>query len=289
MRVDVENREDQHGDMALDIDSIDALTDPTHCALLIYHGGYQIELARDLVYLEQTKLHTVLILDGYVVVKVEFVHMNFDYHMLKPPPNDETLTLGQALLQRIQWNTRHIIVNPKPLDGSSQSVVQQTIDASASKNASLILKQKVSSENSQKQQASKSSQKNSAEKPAKSSQPNKVAGAAADDKAVAAAADKKVAAAAVDKKGAAASEKKKHAAAVGKKKASAATATATAAEKKKASAAAAAKESKKQPSNIWTKAHPKFKYGQAILIDAELLGAGPSTVALHTYYMKGCL
>ena len=121
-------------------------------------------------------------------------------------------------------------------------------------------------------------------------------GAAANDKAVAAAADKKVAAAAADKKGAAASEKKKPAATAGKKKASAATATAaekkkaSAAEKKKASSspAAAAKESKKQPSNIWTKAQPKFKNGQAILTDAELLGAGPSIVALHTYYMKGC-
>ena len=34
---------------------------------------------------------------------------------------------------------RHIIVNPKPLDGSSQSVVQQTMDAFAAKSASLIL------------------------------------------------------------------------------------------------------------------------------------------------------
>ena len=157
LREDVENIEDQHDDTDLlmrgrdlDLDSIDFLTDPTPCALLIYPGGYQIEVARGLVYPQQTELHTVPVLDGYVVVKVEFVHMNFDDHMLKPPPNDETLTLGHALLQRIQWNTRHIIVNPKPLDGSSQSVVQQTIDASASKSASLILKQKVSSENSQK-------------------------------------------------------------------------------------------------------------------------------------------
>jgi len=98
MRVDVENREeDQHDDMALDLDSIDVLTDPTPCALLIYPGGYQIEVARGLVYPQQTELHTVPVLDGYVVVKVEFVHMNFDDHMLKPPPNDETLTLGQAL------------------------------------------------------------------------------------------------------------------------------------------------------------------------------------------------
>jgi len=102
MRVDVENREeDQHDDMALDLDSIDVLTDPTPCALLIYPGGYQIEVARGLVYPQQTELHTVLILDGYVVVKVEYVHMNFDDHVLKPPPNDETLTLGQALFQRI--------------------------------------------------------------------------------------------------------------------------------------------------------------------------------------------
>jgi len=108
MREDVENREDQHDDMDLlmrgrdlDLDSIDVLTDPTPCALLIYPGGYQIEVARGLVYPKQTELHTVPILDEHVVVKVEYVHMNFDDHVLKPPPNDETLTLGQALLQKI--------------------------------------------------------------------------------------------------------------------------------------------------------------------------------------------
>jgi hypothetical protein len=101
MREDIENREDQHDDMDLlmrgrdlDLDSIDVLTDPTPCALLIYPGGYQIEVARGLVYPKQTELHTVLILDEHVVVKVEYVHMNFDDHVLKPPPNDETLTLG---------------------------------------------------------------------------------------------------------------------------------------------------------------------------------------------------
>jgi len=52
-------------------------------------------------------------------------------------------------------------------------------------------------------------------------------------------------------------------------------------EKKKA-ASTAAKESKKQPSNVWTKAHPKFTYGQPILTDAKLLVAGSSTIALHT-------
>ena len=101
MREDVDNREDQHDDMDLlmrgrdlDLDSIDVLTDPTPCALLIYPGGYEIKVARGLVYPKQTELHTVPILDQHVVVKVEYVHMNFDDHVLKPPPNNETLTLG---------------------------------------------------------------------------------------------------------------------------------------------------------------------------------------------------
>ena len=65
MREDVENREDQHDDMDLlmrdrdlDLDSIDVLTDPTPCALLIYPGGYQIEVARGLFYPKQTVTHS---------------------------------------------------------------------------------------------------------------------------------------------------------------------------------------------------------------------------------------
>jgi len=323
MREDVESREDQHDDMDLlmrgrdlDLDSIDSLTDPTPCALLIYPGGYQIEVARGLVYPKQTELHTVPILDEHVVVKVEYVHMNFDDHVLKPPPNDETLTLGQALMQRIQWNRRHIIVNPKSLDGSSQSVVQQTIDASAAKSTSLNPSKDPSKDIARSASGAKSAA--AAEKPFKSSQ-HKAAAAAADKKAAAAEPDKKAAAtaAAVDKNASAASEKKKTAAAAGKKKASAGTAAAenasaaseklkaaaasaaagkaSAGEKKKASAgekkkaaSTAAKESKKQPSNVWTKAHPKFTYGQAILTEAELLVTGRFTVEIHNYYMKGC-
>ena len=200
---DVENREDQHDDMDLlmtsrdvDLDSIDVLTDPTPCALLIYPGGYQIEVARGLFYPKQTELHTVPILDDHVVVKVEYVHMNFDDHVLKPPPNDETLTLGHALLQKIQWNMRHIIVNPKSLDGSSQSVVQQTMDASGAKSASLIPSKYPSKDIARSASGAKSAA--AAEKPFKSSQ-HKAAAAAADKKAAAAEPDTKAAAAAVDK------------------------------------------------------------------------------------------
>ena len=204
-------------------------------------------------------------------------------------------------------------MNPKSLDGSSQSVVQQTIDASAAKSTSLIPSKDPSKDIARSASGAKSAA--AAEKPSKSSQP-KAAAAAADKKAATAEPDKKVAAAAVDKNASAASEKKKTATAARKKKASAGTAAAenasaaskkmkvaatsaaagkasagekkaSAGEKKKA-ASTTVKESKKHPSSVWTKAHPKFTYGQAILTEAELLVAGPFTVELHNYYMKGC-
>jgi len=174
-------------------------------------------------------------------------------------------------------------------------------DASAAKSTSLIPSKDPSKDIARSASGAKSGA--AAEKPFKSSQ-HKAAAAAADKKAAAAEPDTKAAAAAVDKNASAASEKKKTAAAARKKKASAGTAAAenasaasekleaaagkaSAGEKKKA-ASTAAKESKKQPSNVWTKAHPKFTYGQAILTEAELLVAGPFTVELHNYYMKGC-
>jgi hypothetical protein len=40
---------------------------------------------------------------------------------------------------------------------------------------------------------------------------------------------------------------------------------------------------------VWTEAHPKFKYGQPMLTEAELLSAGTATVRLHDHYLKGCL
>jgi hypothetical protein len=62
VNLDVENKEDDVDDMDLmrgiGPDSIDILTEPTLCRLLIYPGGYQIEVARGLVYPQQRELHS---------------------------------------------------------------------------------------------------------------------------------------------------------------------------------------------------------------------------------------
>ncbi|TVU26010.1 hypothetical protein EJB05_28535, partial [Eragrostis curvula] len=122
MDVEENAAEGEDGDLEFcpdqDPDSIDMLTEPTPCSLIITYGGYQLEVARGLVYPQQTELHTVQVEDGYAVVKVEFVNSHFSDHVLDPPPNDEIKHLGQALCQRIQWRRRCIIPNPAPMDGS---------------------------------------------------------------------------------------------------------------------------------------------------------------------------
>ncbi|TVU00972.1 hypothetical protein EJB05_53584, partial [Eragrostis curvula] len=102
-------------------DSIDILTEPTPCSLLISLGGHQIEAARGQVYPKQDVVHTVRVRDGYAVVKVEFLRQEFADWKLVPQPNDEITNLGQALCMRIQWKRSCIVVNPQPMDGTSQS------------------------------------------------------------------------------------------------------------------------------------------------------------------------
>ena len=49
------------------------------------------------------------------MVQVDMVHPNFVGHKLKITPNDEIIALGEALLQRIQWNKSDIQLNPPAL------------------------------------------------------------------------------------------------------------------------------------------------------------------------------
>ena len=53
-------------------------------------------------------------------------------------------------------------------------------------------------------------------------------------------------------------------------------------------------QNKKQPkqkgiASAWTKSNPHYKYGQPMLTAAQLQSTGPTTKALHKYYMKGCV
>lgn len=47
----------------------------------------------------------------------------------------------------------------------------------------------------------------------------------------------------------------------------------------------------KQPEVVreWTEANPKFKYGEPMLAEDDIQNTGTSIVALHEYYMEGCL
>ncbi|CAL5006642.1 unnamed protein product [Urochloa decumbens] len=53
--------------------------------------------------------------------------------------------------------------------------------------------------------------------------------------------------------------------------------------------AAGKKQSKKKgAASAWTRANPRFNYGQPMLTADELNSAGPATISLHNYYLKGC-
>ena len=45
---------------------------------------------------------------------------------------------------------------------------------------------------------------------------------------------------------------------------------------------------RRETPSAWTKANPKFKYGEAMLREKENDSCCPSSVALHTYYLAAC-
>lgn len=110
--VDIHAEADpMQGDASCFDDTIDRLTEPTPCSLVTTRGGYQMKVAKGLVYPQQTILHSVPILFGYAVVKVEMVIDDAKDIELVPLPNDEIRTLGEAILQRIPWKRSGIVVN----------------------------------------------------------------------------------------------------------------------------------------------------------------------------------
>jgi hypothetical protein len=91
------------------LDTIDKLTEPTVCSLL--DGTMELSLAK--VFPSQKACHSVLVLDGYVVVQPTYVWANASQYPL-PVPIDggDVATLDEALVQRIQWPKDRIIIPP---------------------------------------------------------------------------------------------------------------------------------------------------------------------------------
>lgn len=102
-----------------DLDIVDLLTEPTPCTLVVNPGGYQFEVARGVVYLAQSGLLSQPVLDGYAVVRVDYVNLDHTERVLSPPPSDEVRTLGEAVYKKIQWRRGHLVVSPKGVAISS--------------------------------------------------------------------------------------------------------------------------------------------------------------------------
>ena len=87
-------------------DTIERLNNvPTPCSIIT--GCYStllIELAQGIVQSGDMECHTVPVQDGYVVVKIDFVHENAkDVALPIPLPEADIYTLGDARTMRIQW------------------------------------------------------------------------------------------------------------------------------------------------------------------------------------------
>ena len=72
-----------------------------------------IELAQGIVQPGDKKCYTVLVQDGYVIVKIDFVHENAkDVTLPIPMPEADIYTLGDALTMWIQWKKSGILIPP---------------------------------------------------------------------------------------------------------------------------------------------------------------------------------
>lgn len=72
-----------------------------------------IELAQGIVQPGDKECHTVPVQDGYVMVKIDFVHENAkDVALPIPLPEADIYTLGDARTMRIQWKKSGILIPP---------------------------------------------------------------------------------------------------------------------------------------------------------------------------------
>ena len=110
---------------SLETDTIDQLKEPTKCSLLD-GSGHNMELALAIVYPHQEICHTVPVQFGCAVVQPTYVWPNVTHMHLPIPVGDEITTLGEALMQRIQWSRFRILIpprtrNPNSVGGTSAS------------------------------------------------------------------------------------------------------------------------------------------------------------------------
>ena len=77
-----------------DLDTLDLLTEPTPCTLVINPRGYQMEVARGRVFPQQTDLCSQPVMEHYALVHIDYVHSEYPDRPLSPPPSPKVRTLG---------------------------------------------------------------------------------------------------------------------------------------------------------------------------------------------------
>jgi hypothetical protein len=100
-------------------------------------------VAEGRVFPKETELRSVLIDYDHAVVQVEYVHPGHENYVLQPPPDDDTNTLGEALLKRIQWRRLHILVNStetQPTLSQPNEITKSCKSASKGTNAIISTK-----------------------------------------------------------------------------------------------------------------------------------------------------
>ena len=99
-------------------DTFNQLKGPTACSLVT--GAFStllMELAQAVVLPEDKVSHTVLVQDGYVVVKVDHVHQNAEPIPLNIPVPEADIFLG-GMLVPCGSSVRNVVFSSRPLVGS---------------------------------------------------------------------------------------------------------------------------------------------------------------------------
>jgi len=128
--------------ISFDPDTIDLLKQPTQCSLVANLRGYQVVVAEGRVFPQEIELQSVPIDYEHAVVQVEYVHLGYEDYVLQSSPDDDTNTLGEALLKRIQWRRLHILVNSTLETQPTQSQPNE-ITKSALKGTNAIISTKL--------------------------------------------------------------------------------------------------------------------------------------------------
>jgi hypothetical protein len=111
---------------SLEPDTIDTLTHPTPCNLIIaISGDCRMEVRKCIIYPRMYTLDDVQIDSvSFVVVKVDMMHENVKNLNLEVAPDDTTLTVWDAATRRVQWRTT-IDVDPAAISVSTTPSLSQ--------------------------------------------------------------------------------------------------------------------------------------------------------------------